>query len=145
MTSKEQLAEDYAHNYFEMQDNHYNGLKQGFLAGFEEAKKWHDIKNPPQDDRQVVVYVRNLKTPWWSTNELGSCIDGKWYLRGGIKEEYVLTRWTDISPNKAQAQKELKTIKNWNIIYQRQISEFTKEKITERKYITMVLNEESPS
>lgn len=103
-------------------------------------KKWHDIKTPPQDDRQVVVYVRNLKTPWWSTNELGSYIDGKWYLRGGIKEEYVLARWTDISP-----QKELKTIKNWNIIYQRQISEITEEKITEREYIAMVLNEESPS
>ena len=43
---------------------------------------WHDIKNPPQDDREVAVYVRNLKTPWWSTNELGSYIDGKWYCTG---------------------------------------------------------------
>jgi hypothetical protein len=137
---KEQLAEDYAHNYFVMQDSHYNGLKQGFLAGFDEAKNWQDIKNPPQDDREVLIYVRNLKTPWWSTNQLGSYIDGKWYLREGIKEEYILTRWIDISPPK-----ELKTIKNWNQIYQRQIKETTEEKITERTYIAMVLNEESPS
>jgi hypothetical protein len=26
-------AEYYAHNYFVMQDNHYNGLKEGFIAG----------------------------------------------------------------------------------------------------------------
>jgi hypothetical protein len=26
-------AEEYAHNHFVMQDNHYQGLKQGFIAG----------------------------------------------------------------------------------------------------------------
>jgi hypothetical protein len=26
-------AEDYAHNHFVMQDNHYQGLKQGFITG----------------------------------------------------------------------------------------------------------------
>lgn len=29
----EEVAEEYANNYFVMQDNHYNGLRQGFLAG----------------------------------------------------------------------------------------------------------------
>jgi hypothetical protein len=35
MTQTEKQAEHYAHNYFVMQDNHYQGLKQGFIAGVE--------------------------------------------------------------------------------------------------------------
>jgi hypothetical protein len=35
MTPLEKQAEHYAHNYFEMHENHYKGLKQGFIAGVE--------------------------------------------------------------------------------------------------------------
>ena len=35
MEIKERLAEQYAHNYFDMHEtNNYKALKQGFLAGF---------------------------------------------------------------------------------------------------------------
>lgn len=35
MENKEKLAEQYAHNYFDMHEtNNYKALKQGFLAGF---------------------------------------------------------------------------------------------------------------
>jgi hypothetical protein len=33
LTQIEKQAEHYAHNHFVMQDNHYQGLKQGFIAG----------------------------------------------------------------------------------------------------------------
>jgi hypothetical protein len=35
MTPLEKQAEHYAHNHFEMHENHYKGLKQGFIAGVE--------------------------------------------------------------------------------------------------------------
>lgn len=49
---KEKLAEDFAHNYFVMQDSHYNGLKQGFLAGYEASQpKWKYVseETPPKE------------------------------------------------------------------------------------------------
>ena len=30
-----QKANDFAHNYFNMHDSHYNGLKEGYLRGYE--------------------------------------------------------------------------------------------------------------
>lgn len=36
------IAEKYGHNYFVMQDTHYNGLKQGFKAGVKESVKLID-------------------------------------------------------------------------------------------------------
>jgi len=35
MTPLEKQAEHYAHNHFEMHENHFKGLKQGFIAGVE--------------------------------------------------------------------------------------------------------------
>lgn len=95
---------------------------------------WNSAKIPPNDDREVVVYVRNLETPHWSRNHIGAYINGKWYLRGGTQDYYEYVRWLDIS-----AEKELKTVEEWNKIFSKTIA-LEEGLITEKGYISKVID-----
>ena len=92
-------------------------------------------KEVPDDDREVLVYVRNLETPHWSTNKLGAYIDGKWYLRGGRESYEEIVKWLDIP-----LKEEFKTVEDWNKIFNREGVELSiGGLLTERKYIMRTL------
>lgn len=109
---------------------------------------WVKTETPPDNDREVLVYVRDLKTPHWSGNHIGAYISGKWYLRGGTQDHYEYIRWLDIS-----AEEELKTSEEWNKIYNKIIvvdpdgwdrknfqSSWFEELISERTFTSRLLN-----
>lgn len=112
------------------------------------SNNWNKIETPPEDDREVLVYVRNLKTPHWSRNITGSYINNKWYLRGGMEVWQQPVRWLDIS-----AEEELKTSEDWSKIFNNvivldpdgwdrknfQFSWF-EELITEREYTSRLVH-----
>jgi len=123
--------------------------KQDFKAGFNLAEelfkpKWISTETPPNDDREVIIYVRNHRTPWWSGNMFGNFIDGKWYLQNGILKEYELVRWTDINEDK----EELKTVDEWGKIFNKIKILYNdgfrslqhNQKISEIDYISILLN-----
>tara|TARA_R110000782_G_scaffold29041_3_gene72511 strand:+ start:189 stop:551 length:363 start_codon:yes stop_codon:yes gene_type:complete len=106
--------------------------------------KWNSLETPPEDDREVLIYVRNLKTPHWSRYIVGSHIDNKWYLRGGMEAWQEPVRWLDIP-----IEEELKTSEEWGNMFERftiikpdgwdrKNFEFSwfKELITERQYVS---------
>lgn len=131
MKTKEQLAEQYA----EEQNSAYTNDYYGFLAGYEAAEpKWISVETPPDNDREVLIYVRDHKIPWWSNVQFGSYLNQKWYLRGGIKEEYELVKWAEIPQ-----EEEIKTVAEWLKIFNKIIildnDEFKEgEKISERDF-----------
>lgn len=120
MKTQEQYTEDYIEylygNYGSKSDRTQTAID--FNAGFNLAEelfkpKWISVdEQNPDNDRQVIVYVRNHKTPWWSGNHFGSYINEKWYLEGGVKEEFEVVKWAEIPQ-----EKELKTIKEWSKIF----------------------------
>lgn len=95
---------------------------------------WNSAKTPPNDDREVLVYVRNLKNPYWSRNHIGAYINGKWYLREGTQNYYEYVRWLDIS-----AEEELKTVEEWNKIFSKTIT-LEEGLITEEVYLRKVID-----
>jgi len=131
---KEKLAEQYA----EEQNSAYTNDYYGFLAGYEAGEsKWINAETPPDDDREVLIYVRNLEIPHWSKNELGSFIEDKWYFRRGApQEKYQVVKWTEIASND-----EIKTLEGWNQIFGREIKTEEKE-MTERQYTIEVFKQE---
>ena len=62
MENKEQAAEHYAHNNFNMHDlNHYKALEQGFIAGVSWQSSqpinsgWVSVETPPKENSDVWV------------------------------------------------------------------------------------------
>lgn len=134
--TKEKLAEQYADS---IERSEEGLVEQCFLAGYEAATlKWISVEEQlPKNDREVLVYVRNLETPHWSRLELGSYINDKWYLRKGIPNKYQIVRWMNIPKHGI----EKKNLDEWNEIFGRKIE--TEEKVlTEKEYIMLVFKKE---
>lgn len=139
MDKKQIGAQAYALKYFSKSEELVK-LKEAWLDGFEaNVKKWNNIENPPDNDKEVLIYVRDHKTPWHSRNHFGSYINEKWYLKGGIEPHYELVKWAEITEDK----EELKTQQEWKEIFNKFIildydgfEDFNSdEKITEWQYV----------
>lgn len=150
MKSRDNYIEEYIDYLFaEEKDNPIYApdifqSRADFKAGYDLAEelfkpKWNNIQNPPDNDKEVLIYVRDHRTPWWSRNHFGSYINEKWYLKGGIEPHYELVKWTEIIEDK----EELKTQQEWKEIFNKVImlnydgfENFNSdEKITEWKYV----------
>jgi len=143
MENKKKSVEEYVKNLYkeevnsEMYAPDVYQSRVDFKAGYDLAQpKWNNIQNPPDNDREVLIYVRDHKTPWHSRNHFGSYINEKWYLKGGIEEHYELVKWTGITEDK----EELKTQQEWKEIFNKVImlnyEDFNSdEKITEWQYV----------
>jgi len=58
--------------------------------------KWHLVEDKtPDNDRHVLVWVNNTKTPGWSEYRIAS-YHGNWYCVGGRKSYEIVERWTEI-------------------------------------------------
>lgn len=100
----------------------------------------------PDNDREVLVYVRDLKNPHWSGNKLGAYINDKWYLSGGTQNHYEYIMWLDI-----ERPDDFRTSEEWNKVYKKAVldpdgwdrSHFNyswfEEKISEKEFTSRLL------
>ena len=111
--TKEEKAENYAHNYFDMHDEEFNykALKRGFLAGWESCERqkaleeltqnnsWIPIEEDlPNNDRSVLIKVRDYRHDIFEV-EVGY-YDGEWrYLSHNFVNSghgWVIHSWREI-------------------------------------------------
>lgn len=65
------------------------------------TKQWHDAANPPNDDRQILLWVQHKNNPLWSTYKIGSYQEEnkKYYANGGLKPGIeIVTNWAELPP-----------------------------------------------
>ncbi len=105
--------------------------KRAIRIGYKKGSvQWKKVTEElPEDDREVLIYLRNLDVPHWSGNVLGAYIDNKWYFKGGAPQQnYEIVKWLDIPENE-----EIKTADEWNKIFKRNLT-CEKPHLTERQY-----------
>ena len=88
-TKKEELAENYAHNYFDMHDNEYNykALKRGFLAGWEAREpKWINVEEQtPEEGKPIIIKTFDYRRPKENVTDitLGYFENGNYFYDSG--------------------------------------------------------------
>lgn len=103
-------------------------------------KNWINVEDKlPNDDREVLIYVRNLSEPHWSDNKIGAYINNRWYARSGLNSEEVVAKWLDI-PEYI----DFRTGKDWNKIYNKLIDldnwkNYETELISEKDFTSKLL------
>ena len=63
------------------------------------TKQWNDANNPPNDDRQILVWVEHKNNRLWSTYKIGSYQkeSKKYYANGGLKPGIeIITNWAEL-------------------------------------------------
>ncbi len=77
--------------------------------------KWHDAtKFVPDNDRSVLLYIRNTEFITHTTNAIGAYLNDKFYAKGGFASNEKVVRWCEIPDFEDN-----KTSAEWSKIYDR--------------------------